>query len=101
MPTYEYACQACGKHFEAWQKISDDPIEICPTCGGHVRRVLYPVGLVFKGGGFYSTDSRGSGANASEASSASTTSESSTAGESKTESKPASETAPSKAAAGE
>ncbi len=60
MPTYEYACRTCSARFEAWQKITDDPIETCPTCGNPVHRVLYPVGLVFKGGGFYKTDSRGS-----------------------------------------
>lgn len=59
MPTYEYLCQACGSRFDAWQKITDDPIETCPTCGDHVHRVLYPVGLVFKGSGFYKTDNRG------------------------------------------
>jgi putative FmdB family regulatory protein len=59
MPTYEYLCQACGSRFDAWQKITDDPIETCPTCGDHVHRVLYPVGLVFKGSGFYKTDHRG------------------------------------------
>jgi len=59
MPTYEYLCQACGARFDAWQKITDDPIETCPTCGDHVHRVLYPVGLVFKGSGFYKTDNRG------------------------------------------
>lgn len=60
MPTYDYRCQSCGSRFEAWQKITDDPIETCPTCGGPVRRVLYPVGLVFKGSGFYKTDHRDS-----------------------------------------
>jgi putative FmdB family regulatory protein len=59
MPTYDYICRSCGARFEAWQKITDDPIETCPTCGHSVHRVLYPVGLVFKGGGFYKTDSRG------------------------------------------
>ena len=59
MPTYDYICRSCGGRFEAWQKITDDPIETCPTCGNAVHRVLYPVGLVFKGGGFYKTDSRG------------------------------------------
>ena len=58
MPMYDYICQSCGHRFEAWQKITDDPIEVCPECGSPVRRVLYPVGLVFKGGGFYKTDSR-------------------------------------------
>ena len=56
MPTYEYLCQSCGARFEAWQKITDDPIDTCPTCGAHVRRVIFPVGLVFKGSGFYKTD---------------------------------------------
>lgn len=60
MPTYEYSCRNCGAHFDAWQKITDDPIEICPTCGGSVRRIVFPVGLMFKGSGFYSTDNRGS-----------------------------------------
>ena len=60
MPTYDYSCRSCGARFEAWQKMSDDPITICPTCGGPVHRILYPVGLVFKGSGFYSTDNRSS-----------------------------------------
>ena len=60
MPTYEYSCRNCGAHFDAWQKITDDPIETCPTCGGSVRRIVFPVGLMFKGSGFYSTDNRGS-----------------------------------------
>lgn len=59
MPTYVYQCSSCGERFEAWQKITDDPIDICPTCGQPVHRVVFPVGLVFKGGGFYKTDSRG------------------------------------------
>src|SRR5215469_15779355 len=58
MPTYEYLCQSCGARFEAWQKMSDDPIDTCPTCGSHVRRIIFPVGLVFKGSGFYINDTR-------------------------------------------
>jgi putative FmdB family regulatory protein len=58
MPTYEYVCQSCGARFEAWQKITDDPIDVCPTCGEHVRRIIFPVGLVFKGSGFYINDTR-------------------------------------------
>src|SRR5215470_406170 len=58
MPTYEYLCQSCGARFEAWQKMSDDPIDTCPTCGNHVRRIIFPVGLVFKGSGFYVNDTR-------------------------------------------
>ncbi len=64
MPTYEYLCQSCGARFEAWQKITDDPIDTCPTCGAHVRRVIFPVGLVFKGSGFYINDNRSSSASA-------------------------------------
>jgi putative FmdB family regulatory protein len=58
MPTYGYRCQSCGTRFEVWQKMSDDPLTTCPTCGGPVRRLLYPAGIVFKGSGFYSTDHR-------------------------------------------
>ncbi len=58
MPTYEYLCQSCGSRFEAWQKITDDPIDTCPTCGKPVRRIIFPVGLVFKGSGFYINDAR-------------------------------------------
>lgn len=58
MPTYGYRCQSCGTRFEVWQKMSDDPLTTCPTCGGSVRRLLYPAGVVFKGSGFYSTDHR-------------------------------------------
>ncbi|HEY7983766.1 MAG TPA: FmdB family zinc ribbon protein [Ktedonobacterales bacterium] len=64
MPTYEYLCQACGTRFEVWQKMSDDALTTCQACGGPVRRVLYPAGIVFKGGGFYSTDHRSNGAKA-------------------------------------
>ncbi len=58
MPTYDYVCESCGNRFEEWQKITDEPIKICPACGGPVHRVIYPVGLVFKGSGFYKTDNR-------------------------------------------
>ena len=58
MPTYEYVCQSCGHRFDVWQKISDEPIQSCPVCGSAVRRVIFPVGLMFKGSGFYSTDNR-------------------------------------------
>ena len=58
MPTYDYVCETCGNRFEEWQKITDEPTKICPACGGPVHRVIYPVGLVFKGSGFYKTDNR-------------------------------------------
>jgi putative FmdB family regulatory protein len=65
MPTYEYVCRSCEHRFEQWQKMTDDPLQICPQCGGHIRRVLYPAGIVFKGSGFYSTDHSASGSVAS------------------------------------
>jgi putative FmdB family regulatory protein len=91
MPTYDYHCQSCGNRFEAWQKITDDPIQTCPTCGGPVRRVVSPVGLVFKGSGFYSTDNRGSGS--SSVSSSSSSSGTSAPAASASEHKPSSSTA--------
>jgi putative FmdB family regulatory protein len=56
MPTYEYACRNCSHRFETRQKMTDEPLTICPECGGHIRRVLFPAGIVFKGSGFYKTD---------------------------------------------
>lgn len=56
MPTYGYQCTACGHEFQARQRMSDDPIKICPECNGDVKRLLYPVGVVFKGTGWYVTD---------------------------------------------
>jgi putative FmdB family regulatory protein len=58
MPTYEYACSACGHEFEAVQSFSDAAITECPECKGEVRKVYSNVGVVFKGSGFYKTDSR-------------------------------------------
>jgi putative FmdB family regulatory protein len=56
MPTYEYLCNHCNHRFETWQKMTDEPLTICPQCGQHIRRVLFPAGIVFKGSGFYKTD---------------------------------------------
>lgn len=57
MPTYEYVCSNCGHAFEQFQRISDAPLEVCPECGGRVRRLISRGGgLVFKGPGFYATD---------------------------------------------
>lgn len=61
MPTYEYACTSCGKHLEAVQAFKDAPLTTCPACSGTLRKVYSPIGVVFKGSGFYKTDSRGSG----------------------------------------
>jgi putative FmdB family regulatory protein len=61
MPTYEYACTQCGEHLEVVQSMSDDPLKVCPACGGTLRKVFSPIGIVFKGSGFYRTDSRKDG----------------------------------------
>src|SRR5512132_429969 len=58
MPTYVYACDSCGNQFERFQSFKDDPLQTCPSCAGAVRRVFQPVGIVFKGSGWYITDSR-------------------------------------------
>jgi putative FmdB family regulatory protein len=60
VPTYEYACTECGESLEAVQKFSDNPLTVCPACGGRLRKLFSPVGIVFKGSGFYRTDSRSS-----------------------------------------
>jgi len=64
MPTYQYVCTECGEPLEVVQKFSDDPLTVCPACQGRLRKVFSPVGVVFKGSGFYKTDSR-SGSSAS------------------------------------
>jgi putative FmdB family regulatory protein len=58
MPTYEYLCKACGHRFETWQKMSEEPLTVCPNCGAEIHRVLFATGVVFKGSGFYSTETR-------------------------------------------
>jgi putative FmdB family regulatory protein len=60
MPTYEYVCLSCDRHFEVYQSFSDEPLRTCEVCGGPLRRVFHPVGIVLKGSGFYSTDNRSS-----------------------------------------
>ena len=82
MPTYEYACAECGERLEAVQKFSDDPLTECPACHGRLRKVFSPVGIVFKGSGFYRTDSRSSSSvNGSTANGSSSSSDSSAASE--------------------
>jgi putative FmdB family regulatory protein len=58
VPTYQYACSDCGHDFEAFQSFSDDALTECPVCHGRLRKVFNSVGIVFKGSGFYRTDSR-------------------------------------------
>ncbi|MEU7815514.1 FmdB family zinc ribbon protein [Pseudonocardia sp. NPDC049154] len=80
MPTYQYACTACDHRLEAVQSFSDDALTECPACGGKLRKVFSSVGIVFKGSGFYRTDSRSGSSSVSSSSSsdgASSSSESS------------------------
>ncbi|MBI4319223.1 MAG: zinc ribbon domain-containing protein [Chloroflexi bacterium] len=58
MPTYQYRCTSCSSTLERWQGFSEEPLTECPSCGGSLRRVFSPVGLIFKGAGWYCTDSR-------------------------------------------
>jgi putative FmdB family regulatory protein len=93
VPTYQYACTACGHRFDAVQSFSDSALTECPECGGKLRKLFGSVGVVFKGSGFYRTDSR-NGSTASTPAAAS----SETKTETKSESKPA-ESKPSAAKA--
>jgi putative FmdB family regulatory protein len=58
VPRYDYACAQCDHRFEAVQSFSDEPLTECPVCGGRLRKLISPVGVVFKGSGFYRNDSR-------------------------------------------
>jgi putative FmdB family regulatory protein len=85
VPTYQYACNECGHQLEAVQSFSDDPLTVCPSCEGKLRKVFSSVGVVFKGSGFYRTDSR-AGASASESAKPSTNGSSSSGSSSSSES---------------
>jgi putative FmdB family regulatory protein len=61
MPLYTYECKNCGLRFERRQHIAEDPVRTCPECGGEVHRLIQPVGIIFKGSGFYVTDNRMAG----------------------------------------
>ena len=83
MPTYAYACADCGHAFDIVQSFSDDALTVCPECGGTLRKVFSAVGVVFKGSGFYRTDSRpGSSSDTSTSSSDSSSSSSSSSSDS-------------------
>lgn len=88
MPTYVYACRECGARKEVMQRISDEPLKTCEQCSGEVYRVMFPVGVVYKGSGFYVTDyaRKGNGGGSSDEST-STTASTGTAAESKPETK--------------
>jgi putative FmdB family regulatory protein len=78
VPTYQYACTECGHQFETVQSFSEDALTDCPQCSGRLRKVFNAVGIVFKGSGFYRTDSRKSASNGSSSSSSETKSKSET-----------------------
>ncbi|MBE7325352.1 FmdB family transcriptional regulator [Nocardioides sp. Y6] len=78
MPTYQYACTECEHAFEQFQSFSDDALTTCPECGGRLRKLFNAVGVVFKGSGFYRTDSRSGSSASVPASGGSSTSSSST-----------------------
>jgi len=91
MPTYEYACTMCGQHVEVFQRLSEPPLSTCGVCGGPLRKVFHPAGIVFKGSGFYATDNRAK---------PKTKTSSEPKGESKTSSEPKGESKPSGEKAG-
>jgi putative FmdB family regulatory protein len=100
MPTYQYACTECGHAFEQFQNFSDDSLTECPECSGRLRKLFNAVGVVFKGSGFYRTDSRSADSNGSKTDTKTETktetksdSKPETKSEKKTDSKPAAATA--------
>ena len=102
MPTYQYQCTECGHAFEQFQSFSDDALTTCPECTGKLRKLFNSVGVVFKGSGFYQTDSRSSStASTPAAASASSSSSdsSSSSGSSTTTSSPSSSSSSSTGAA--
>ncbi|MEC3994653.1 FmdB family zinc ribbon protein [Actinacidiphila sp. DG2A-62] len=86
MPTYQYQCTECGEALEAVQKFTDDALTVCPNCDGRLRKVFSAVGVVFKGSGFYRTDSRGSSTSSSPAAKSSGSDTKSSSGSSTSES---------------
>lgn len=90
MPTYQYRCQSCDGLLEVVQSFTDDALTVCPECNGALRKVFNSVGVVFKGSGFYRTDSRNSKSSTTTA--ATTPAESDTASTPTTDSKPAAST---------
>ena len=94
MPTYEYACTACGHRLDAVQKFSDEPLTVCPECGGALRKVYGAVGIVLKGSGFYKNDSR-SGSSSAPSTKKDSDSKESTSGDTKSDSSTKSESSTS------
>jgi putative FmdB family regulatory protein len=96
VPTYQYACKECDHRFEAVQSFSDPSLTVCPQCSGTLRKVFSSVGVVFKGSGFYRTDSR----DAAKSSTTATPEKTETKTETKTESKPKSDTSSASSSSG-
>lgn len=92
MPIYVYACTNCGERTEARQSFDDPPLEVCPHCSGKLRKMYSPVGIVFKGSGFYSTDAKRS-SSSTKSSTSDSSSESSGSGGSESKSSSSSDSA--------
>jgi putative FmdB family regulatory protein len=95
MPTYQYACTECGHSFEQFQSFSEDALTVCPQCDGKLRKLFNAVGVVFKGSGFYRTDSRAGSSSSTPAASTSSSSGSSSSSTSSTSSSSSSSSSPS------
>lgn len=95
MPTYQYQCTECGSGLEAVQKFTDDALTVCPTCNGRLRKIYSAVGVVFKGSGFYRTDSRSSSSSTVGAAKPAASSSTSSSGDSSSSSGSTSSPAPS------
>jgi putative FmdB family regulatory protein len=95
VPTYQYACTACGHQLEAVQSFTDEPLTECPACEGKLRKQYSAVGIVFKGSGFYRTDSRSNSKSSSSSGTSSSDSGSSDGGDA---AKPAPESKPAESA---
>jgi putative FmdB family regulatory protein len=95
VPTYQYACNACGEGLEVVQKFTDDALTECPTCEGDLRKVFSAVGIVFKGSGFYRNDSRGSGKSTTPVTTTASSDKSADKSEKKAESSSSSDSKPS------
>lgn len=98
MPTYQYACTECGHAFEQVQSFSDDALTVCPECAGRLRKVFNAVGVVFKGSGFYRTDSRSGSSATDTPATATSDTKADTKADTKTETKTDSKPAPAAAA---
>ncbi len=96
MPTYTYTCTTCNNHVEKRQSFTDPPLTTCEECGGTLRKIIHPVGIVFKGSGWYVTDSRSSTSSTNGPSTSDATKDSSTKASGAQDSGSAKESAPAK-----